>query len=146
MLNFWGDISSIVGLIITIFVFWTVRNIRTYYNLIGRVPDLKKKLEERASKIIALNNDYLNNIVDIDLELAKTEPILVRLKNKLGGKSNSSTKNVIRLVRDYRKRVRNKTALALGEKVTSIYTEMQKVIVEINELNEDIKWEGRYYG
>jgi DNA repair ATPase RecN len=141
ILSFLGDISSILGFIITCFVFFVVRNIRAYYNLIGRVPNLKRELEKRASQLIDLKKDYSNNIREIDLELAKAEPILVRLKRKLGRKNNSATKSVIQLVKAYRKRVKNNTASALVEDVTTIYTEMQKVIVEISELKKDIEWE-----
>lgn len=141
VLNIIGSVSSIIGLVITFLVFLGVSHIRAYYNLIGRVPDLTSQLKKQAAEIINLTQDYSNNISNIDLELAKTEPILVRLEKQLGRKNISPVKNIIDLVDDYRRAVKYRNASGLVENVRHIYTEMQKVLIEITELQKDAKWE-----
>lgn len=141
ILNISGGICSIIGLVITIFVLITVKNIRTQYLFTARIPDLKKSLAVQASKIIELLNDYQNNIDGIVLELAKTEPILNSLIKTLGRRNRASTKNLVRLVKEYRKKVRDNTSTSLARDAYDIYTEMHTILGEINERTKDAKWE-----
>ena len=84
--------------------------------------------------VITLNRPERKNPLTFE-SYAELRDFFASLKN------NSSVKNLIRLVKGYRKKFRKTPTLMVSEDILAIYTEIQTVIVEITELEKDIKWE-----
>lgn len=140
LLPFWADCSSIIGLIITLFVLKRVGEIQRRFMFTARVPDLKSKLSGKASKLIELQADFENKFNEIHTELARIEVHLNSLNKKVNKENRVSIKEALRLIRDYRKEAKKKNT-GDENKLSEIYTQLQKIIEEINELIKDSEWE-----
>jgi len=137
-----GNMSSIIGLVITLFVFFTLRRIRRQYIFRIRGPQVIKKLTASASKIIDFLNYYPSTRREIHTELAIVEALVNSLKEKLVPSYKSSIKVVVQLVRKFRKRARGaEETYGTYDEVFAIYNELQKLIVETTECQTDTKWE-----
>ena len=51
-----GSVASIIGVVLTILIFLSVRKIKSFYVIKTRVPDLLEKLSKYASAISSLQN------------------------------------------------------------------------------------------
>lgn len=140
-LSFWGNICSIVGLGVTIYVLHTLKSIKNRFMFTARVPESKERLQELASKIIDLHKDYAGNTTLLEVEVAKIEAVVNSLDRKVN-KKIASTKNILKLITDFHKIDRTpQNNDQKANKILEIYTEIQKVLEEIAELEKDSIWE-----
>lgn len=134
-LSDWGSVASITGLAVTIWVVWTVRNIRNYYVVRTRVPDLAKRLRKHAVNLSEYLNDLPTFAHPAAAELALLEATLGSIKGKLGGDPKKTVKRLLKTVRDAR------SAPVLEEPTRAIYVELVKANEQIKQLQEDLTWE-----
>ena len=59
-----GSISSVVGLLMTIGVWYSVRKLRMFYLAKGRIPDLLSSIDYRASQ--SLNDIYIGTMIILE--------------------------------------------------------------------------------
>jgi hypothetical protein len=139
--DFWGNFTSILGFIFTIFVFLSVKQIKSFYIRAARVPELKLKLEDLASKMINLLKDFPSTSRDLECELARIGVVLNSLNKKLG-RNKSSAGKAVRIINDFFDVSSNNQSVDIkGKQLDSIYTLIQKVIIEVEELEKDREWE-----
>jgi hypothetical protein len=126
---------TIVGFVITVFVFIDVKRIKRYYKFVGRVPDLKKNLKQHATNINNYLNDYSNFGSEIQAEITLAEVTLKSLITKTDGQVKQS---IISLLKDIQ--LFNSTK---GDEdlLRKIYLGMIKVEAEIVNVRKDQKWE-----
>lgn len=134
-LSDWGNVSSIAGLGVTLFVAWSVRRLRQQYSFKARLPQILHKLSERASALSSLLNDFERNRGDIQLELSQTKPLLKSLRSKLSRAQRKSCKNLNAEI-DLALRVP-----VYRKSVWNVYVSIQTLIQELEELNQDLEWE-----
>lgn len=134
-INAFVNILSILGFLITIWIFFDVRNIKNYYIFRVRVPQHVKKLGSHLSKVAELMNDYDGMSPQIDIELVQIEVELESLKRKLDRKNAQPIKQLIAEVRMYSKDNKNLSYLRV------IYLNLLKSIKRIEGLQEDLRWE-----
>ncbi len=96
-----SNISSIAGLIISIFVFMRVKRIERNYAFRIRVPALASELERQALRLNDYLNDYQNYISDIKEVLAKSEVHLESLREKVDRHTRESIKSLLREIHSY---------------------------------------------
>lgn len=131
-----GSVASIVGIGLSIYVIYNLRQIRKSYIFTARAPDLVKALRSHSSKIKDLLNEFETSIDEIEAELARCSPVLESLRTKVGRQERRSISDVVRLISA------NKT-LSAGSKnaVWDIYKELLKVEEEMRNLQKDKQWE-----
>ena len=130
------NITSLVGFIITLWVFVEIRRIRSHYVFKGRVPQHTKKLKRSASKIADYMNDFEDMLPQIKLELVSIEVELESLAKKLDRRSRQSINELLKRIR-----------LCVGDRSKSIsdlrgiYRDLHRVIARVEELQKDLNWE-----
>ena len=129
-----GNAASILGLLLTVLVFIGLRSIKRSYIFTARVPELLKKLVAHASSIAAYQKDFSNSQQEIQLELAGTEIVLKSLRRKVSRSTRGSVRRVLKVVKD------SNGPNQSHDNVWTIYVEMQKLIIEVQELQSDLKW------
>lgn len=130
-----GSAASILGFLLTIIIFLTLRSIRRFYVFTARMPELLKKLINHASKIAEYQKEFSNSQQEIELELAKTEVVLNSLKKKVSRQTKSAVNSMLKTVNTYNNSSNDSDSL------WAVYVEIQKLITEIHELQSDLKWE-----
>jgi predicted nucleic acid-binding Zn-ribbon protein len=130
-----GSIASIASLLITIFIFLTIRKVKRFYIFTARVPELITELEELASRISDSLNDYESNKDRIEKDLGSAENRLNHLKYKIN--SRPARKSILSLIKSMKKLKPNGDT----EKIRAIHIRLYKIVDEIKELQKDFKWE-----
>ena len=85
LLSLAGDILSIISFILTIFVLYDTRKIRSFYKFKARGPVLIKELRKYSLNLSSYLNEYKDSIPQITEELGRTEAKLKSLEKKLTG-------------------------------------------------------------
>jgi len=131
-----GSIASIISLVLTIIIFFSIRKIQSFYIFTARVPEVVSDLDEIASSISEYLNDFENNIHRISKELARAQAKLQTLKKKLKDRqSKKPISELIKVIKTYNPNSKDEDTLR------QIYLDLYKIIAEIKELQKDHKWE-----
>lgn len=141
-LNKIGSISSMIGLVVTIFLFMEARKIRNSFLRRARLPEINRELAKVTSKV----SDQLKNW-DADktpaLEtFSNIKALLENIKPKLPSEEG-------RKVSDYLNRLQPKKYLfiktsisELGEDAAwELYTELSGLVTSLQQLAKDSKWD-----
>lgn len=135
-LTFFGSIASIVGLLISVYLFFAIRAIKRNYLFRARIPALQKKLKKHASNISSALQQYDETQDEILSELSLAEVNLISLKSKTNGTLKASLSKTVKELQSFRKKGISK------DKIRSIYLSINMRIQEIENYREDEKWEG----
>jgi hypothetical protein len=130
-----ANVASILSLLLTIYVLYTVRKIKNYYVFKARVPELVNQISDHASKLALFHNDYENSREQILLELGKAEVTLSSLKKKVDRKTRRLITTAITTVQSYNRYTRDK------DQLWKIYIDLQKVVQEVINVQGDREWE-----
>ena len=94
-----GNAASLLSLAITIYLFYAVRRIKSFYVFKARVPELTEQLGTHGSKLALLHGDFKDSRELILLELGRTEVKLKSLRRKkIGRPTKKSVNEVLRLI------------------------------------------------
>lgn len=131
-----ASVASILGIGLSLYLIYNVREIRKSYLFTARAPALLRSLHARSSNINDLLKKFATSIEKIEAELARCLPILESLKKKVGRQERKSISEVVQLI------TANKT-LSAGSKnaVAEIYKELLKVEEAMRNLHKDKQWE-----
>ena len=131
-----GSVASILGIGLSLYVIYNVREIRKSYLFTARAPALLKSLRNHSSNVNDLLKDFETSVEEIEAELARCLPILESLKRKVDRHERKSISEVVQLISA------NKT-LSVGSKntVRDIYKELLKVEEAMRNLHKDKQWE-----
>jgi hypothetical protein len=141
-----GLVISIFGLIITITVAVGVSELKKRYIFMKRVPEIKKDLRTLASQVSFLLHDYSSNTTEIILALGKVEKVLISLKKRTVGIHNKPIAKLIKEINICIGIIKNQKDRDYSDAVRNIYTELEIIIFGIGQLENDFKLEGRVYG
>ena len=130
-----GNTASIISLIITVYLFYAVRKIKSFYVSKARVPELIRELKEHASHLAEFHRDFEDSSEQVLLEIGKAEVTLKSLRNKVQRPTRKSVSRVLKLIKTYTPFYRTK------DNLWKIYVEMQKLIQEIAGAQSDRDWE-----
>lgn len=131
-----GSVASIVGIGLSVYVIYNVREIRKSYLFTAWAAALLKSLRTRSSNIKELLDEFATSIDKIEAELARCMPILDSLKRKVTRSERKSISEALRLISA------NKT-LSDGSRqvVWDIFKELLKVEEAVSNLQKDKQWE-----
>ncbi|MBI1925943.1 hypothetical protein HYR99_17035 [Candidatus Poribacteria bacterium] len=131
-----GSVASILGLVITLVVFYRIRKLETHFLFTARIPEHIEQLHEHVLKIAELLQNFDRSSRDIRVELALCEANLKSLKPKLHGEARKSVMKLTRLIIKQRESVTRQSA----EQIEKIHEELIKVTRELENLLEDERW------
>jgi len=131
-----GSVASILGIGLSIYLIYNVREIRKSYLFTARAPALLKSLRTHSSNIKDMLKEFETSIAEIEAELARCSPVLESLRTKVGRQERKSIAEVVQLISA------NKT-LSAGSKdaVWDIYKELLKLEEAMINLQKDKQWE-----
>lgn len=131
-----GSVASILGIGLSLYVVYNVREIRKSYLFTARAPALLKSLRTHSSNINDLLKEFDTSTEEIEAELARCSAIFESLTRKVGKHERKSISEVVQLISA------NKT-LSVGSKkaVRDIYKELLKVEEAMSNLHKDKQWE-----
>lgn len=130
-----ADYASLIGLLLTVSIWWGLRKIKNTYIFRVRAPEFVRVLTKRASILIACGNDFENSRQIIDVELVTSDVMLNSMQRRMRGESRKAVKKLRRLIKEYRRAPGNEEHFYL------IYSEMQCVIQEVKELQKELNLE-----
>src|SRR3982751_710999 len=90
LLSIASDVLSIISFVLTIFVLYDTRNIRSLYKFKARGPALIKDLGKYASNLTGYLNQYEDFIQQIAEDLGRSRAKLKSLERKLSGQPRIS--------------------------------------------------------
>lgn len=131
-----GNVASILGVCLSLYLIYNVREIRKSYLFTARAPALLKSLRAHSSNIKDLLKEFETSIEEIEAELARCLPTLESLENKVGRHERRSISVVIR-------QIASNKSLSKESKNTvwSIYKGLLKIEEELRNLHKDRQWE-----
>lgn len=141
-LNKIGSISSILGLVITVFLFVEARKIRNSFLRRARLPEINKELNKVTSNV----SNHLKNW-DADKKPAleafsNVKALLENIKPKLPAEEK-------RKVGDYLNQLQPKKYLIIKTSISELnedaawelYTELSGLVTSLQQLAKDSKWD-----
>ena len=131
-----GSVASMLGVGLSVYVIYNVREIRKSYLFTARAAALLKRLRTRSSNIKELLDEFETSIDKIEAELARCMPVLDSLKRKVTRNERKPISEALRLISA------NKT-LSDGSRqaVWDIFKELLKVEEAVTNLQKDKQWE-----
>ena len=85
-----GSIASILGFVITVSVFFKIRQLYARFLFIARIPEHIEQLRHHRSNLRAQLQNFDVSLDEIRMELAECEANLKSLKRKLQGETRKS--------------------------------------------------------
>lgn len=131
-----SNLSSILGLLLTIYIVYTIQNVKNLYKFKARIPKLLEKLDNIKSDIANAFNDFEHSHEDIKVLFGKAEVVLESIKKKL----QKGDRNEVRICIDKIKEIENIGAENY-DKAFDIYVQLNKTLEVVEDLNEEYKWE-----
>jgi len=131
-----GSIASILGLVITVFVFFKIRRLYARLWFIERVPEHIKQLQAHCSGITKQLQNFDESLEETRVELGECEATLESLKYKLRGDMRKSVVELTKLIANQRHSLTRHSK----HEVHKIYAELAMVIQSLRELQKDERW------
>ena len=141
-LNKIGSISSIIGLIVTIFLFVEARKIRDSFLRKARLPEINKELLKVASKVSGQLKNWGTDRIPALEAFSNVKALLENIKPKLPSKERKE-------VGDYLKQLQPKKYLFIRSSISELdedtawelYAELSGLVTTLQQLANDSKWD-----
>jgi len=146
ILEYAGNISSIVGVLLTLGVLITLQKVRAFYVQRVRLPLILSDLKKQSTKLNTLLSGFNDNRGEVVAELNRLKAKLNSLNKKVERDMRSPIKKVVVLIEKYKKkdeksRKRDNYSKPEHADAYVIYSELQEVIMSVFEKIEDLNWE-----
>jgi hypothetical protein len=135
-LDFIGNLSSIAGLIVSVWVLLRVGRISRSYLLQARLPDLRKKLRAHRSKLSTLLGGYPDSWGEMQVELQMCDATLRSLAGKLDRGGRARTRAIQADIAG----TSGAASAPPEEELRRIYSSLAGLEREIDNLIKDIGW------
>lgn len=89
-----GSAASIISFVITLYLLYAVRKIKSFYVSKARIPELTEQLKEHASKLADFHRDFEESRQQVLLEIGRAEVTLKSLKKKVTRPTRKSVRVV----------------------------------------------------
>jgi len=135
ILGYIGSVASLVSLVLTVYVAWSLRKIKNTYIFRMRAPHFTKTLTKHASTLIDYARDFNSSQHEIGDELARVDVKLKAMQGRMRGASKKAVKELRDRIRDFERAPGDEAKFRLA------YRGMQRVIEEVKEYQEDLDLE-----
>lgn len=132
-LSFFGNIASIIGLLITIVILKNVDTIKKGYLMKARLPAIINRLEKIRKECNSLFDDIPGNQEPIIAAFKRIKSILQNLEKKLDGDERRRTKKLINEIKKYDRPISNNFAWDIVQNTDAI-------IELLKQHQKDKKW------
>ncbi len=129
------NLTGVLAFVLTIFVFFNVRQISGRYGKLIRLPELRTSLLNHASKIGDHLSDFENRRDSISLELAKLSPTLASVQRKLEFGQRHTAKALIKDVKSCRG-----TTMFTQDQIRQVFNHLHALADELEQWENDIRW------
>ncbi|OQW75286.1 MAG: hypothetical protein BVN35_09325 [Proteobacteria bacterium ST_bin11] len=137
-----SSISSIIGLIITIFLFFEARTIRRSFLRRARLPTITKELEKATSEISNKLKTWSTNERPALEMFAKVKALLENIKTKLPIEEQKKINEFLRKLQPRKYMVFKSSISEITEdKGWSLYTDLNTVVTSLQQLVKDSQWD-----
>lgn len=141
-LNKIGSISSILGLVVTVFLFIEARKIRNSFLRRARLPEINKELAKLTSNVSDQLKKWGGDKTPALEAFSKVKALLENIKPKLPPEEK-------RKVGDYINRLQPKKYLVIKTSLSELsedsawelYTELSGLVTSLQQLAKDSKWD-----
>lgn len=141
-INFIASICSILGLLVTIFLYVEARAIRASFLRRARLPEVNKELTKLSSQISNQLKNWSADKGPVLESFAKAKAILESTKPKLPAEKQIKVENIIKKLSPKKYYIFNVSLSELTEILAwDIYTELSGVIMHLDQLSKDSKWD-----
>lgn len=130
----YGKLASVAGLVLTCWVLVAVKNITRDYILKGRLPSLVKRMDELSSQLSIVVWEFDENQADISETFKKLLSNLEALKRIIPRKYQQAIAPMITSLQAYN------VDLDDGERAQRLSIEFQKCREDIRNMTEDMQW------
>jgi len=97
-----ANILSVVGAAITVYVAFSVRDLRRRVIFKVRAPEVIRELTERASRISGFLQDFTAGLAGIEEELALAQVTLKNVSDKVSGPAKTTIQNATDIIGKFR--------------------------------------------
>jgi hypothetical protein len=131
-----GSVASIIGLLITSWVWFKVRHIEGRFLFKVRFPLLKRQLGKHSSAISSHLNSFPDSASDLEVELSRSQADLKSLKSKLTGPHKATAKRILKDI----KRLPSPLTEECKQSIREVHLSLVLFAQELENLKEDLQW------
>ncbi len=132
-LEYGAAISSIISLMVTIWILGSIRRISREFLLRARIPQILRSLQKNASELSKLLKDVNNVDREVVTRLSLCEAVLKDLRGKI---KRDLRRSSVRLL----SKIKAKKGNLSPDDAWDIYNDLQALIESLKYFREDIKW------
>lgn len=141
-LNKISSISSILGLIVTVFLFMEARKIRNSFLRRARLPKINKKLAKETTNICDQLKNWGDDKTPALEAFSNVKALLENIKPKLPSKEKNKVKDYLNLLQPKKYYFINTSLSELDENSAwELYTELSGLVTSLQQLAKDFKWD-----
>lgn len=133
-----GSVASVVGSLISLRVWFTVRDIRRRVLFRLRAPEVIVRLKNHATLINDLMNDFDASLDSIETEIALASEALKNVREKITGNAKTTVDSAILVIKRFRNTPKQNKR---RDSVREIYTQLLISVAAIEHQIADIKQE-----
>ena len=142
LFSFVGSIASILGLLVTGFLFWEARKIRNSFLRRARLPEIIKDLATANNKISKHLKNWNEESREGIHQLLITKELIESLKPKLPDTEKKKSSAYIQKLRPKKWGFFNTNSLNIDEeKAWDLYSNLSRLITTLEQLQKDSKWD-----
>lgn len=137
-----GTISSIIGLIVTLFLLLEARKIQLSFLRRARLPALTKELNKSIPKISRSLGSWKTDDVKTKQEFAKVKALLENLKPKLTADEKKHINSFLVKLQPRKYYIIRTSIFDLTEDLAwDLYTDLNLIATGLDQLIKDSKWD-----
>jgi len=135
-------VSSIVGLIVTVFLFFEARTIRKSFLRRARLPAITKDLLKATSDISSNLKSWPNGKQPALEVFAQVKGLLENIKPKLPNEEQKHINGFLKKLQPRKYMILKSSLSELTEdKAWDLYTDLNTVVTRLQQLDQDSKWD-----
>lgn len=137
-----SSICSIIGLIVTIFLFFEARKIQKSFLRRARLPEITKDLGKETSELCRTMAIWSTDNKPALEILAKIKGLLEYIKPKVPSEEKKKINDLLKKFYPKKYMVLNSNLSGISENsVWDIYCDLNTIITSLNQLIKDSKWD-----
>tara|TARA_R110001583_G_scaffold195126_1_gene369548 strand:- start:1642 stop:2088 length:447 start_codon:yes stop_codon:yes gene_type:complete len=141
-INKLGSISSIAGLIVTIFLFLEARKIRNSFLRKARLPEVTKELVKVTSEIAESLKKWDTDKTPALETFSKVKALLENIRPKLPSDEKRKVENYLNRLQQKKYFIIKISISELNEdSAWELYTELSGLVTSLQQLAKDSKWD-----
>ncbi len=137
-----GSISSIIGLVVTVFLFIEARSIKNSFLRRARLPEVNRELLKFTSQLSERLKDWENSKTDAIETFSQIKALLENIKPKLPSEEKKKVDEYLQQLHPKKYLIINGSLSDLNEDdAWDRYTELSGLVTTLQQLAKDSKWD-----